>query len=128
MLFLVISDPRPERPSTVTAARQSYWTWIQPLIDKGEVRSVHAKVGRGAGIFRRRCAGIAGGRSRSGVHVARQRAGVLAGASRSAGVGKIGDARGRQRLRGAAARWRAAVEQQAQPRGEPGQTHGRTLR
>ena len=48
MLFLVISEPRPERPSSVTAARQSYWTWIQPLIDKGEVRSVHAKVGRGA--------------------------------------------------------------------------------
>ena len=51
MLFLVISDPRPERPSTVTAARQSYWTWIQPLIDKGEVRSVHAKVGRGAVVL-----------------------------------------------------------------------------
>ena len=51
MLFLVISDPRPERPSAVTAARQSYWTWIQPLIDKGEVRSVHAKVGRGAVVL-----------------------------------------------------------------------------
>jgi hypothetical protein len=51
MLFLVISDPRPERPSSVTAARQSYWTWIQPLIDKGEVRSVHAKVGRGAVVL-----------------------------------------------------------------------------
>lgn len=48
MLFLVISEPRPERPSSVTAARQSYWTWVQPLIDKGEVRSIHAKVGRGA--------------------------------------------------------------------------------
>ncbi|HEY1413963.1 MAG TPA: DUF3303 family protein [Rhodopila sp.] len=51
MLFLVISEPRPERPSSVTAARQSYWTWIQPLIDKGEVRSVHAKVGRGAAVL-----------------------------------------------------------------------------
>jgi hypothetical protein len=51
MLFLVISEPRPERPSSVTAARQSYWTWIQPLIDKGEVRSVHAKVGRGAVVL-----------------------------------------------------------------------------
>jgi hypothetical protein len=51
MLFLVISDPRPERPSSVTAARQSYWTWIQPLIDAGEVRSVHAKVGRGAVVL-----------------------------------------------------------------------------
>ncbi len=51
MLFLVISEPRPEPPSTVTAARQRYWTWIQPLIDAGEVRSVHAKVGRGAVVL-----------------------------------------------------------------------------
>jgi hypothetical protein len=51
MLFLVISEPRPEPPSSVTAARQRYWTWIQPLIDKGEVRSVHAKVGRGAVVL-----------------------------------------------------------------------------
>jgi hypothetical protein len=51
MLFLVISEPRPERPSSVTTARQSYWTWIQPLIDKGEVRSVYAKVGRGAAVL-----------------------------------------------------------------------------
>ena len=51
MLFLVISEPRPEPPSSVTAARQSYWPWIQPLIDEGEVRSVHAKVGRGAVVL-----------------------------------------------------------------------------
>ncbi len=51
MLFLVISEPRPERPSSVTAARQSYWSWIQPLIDRGEVRSVYAKVGRGAVVL-----------------------------------------------------------------------------
>jgi hypothetical protein len=51
MLFLVISEPRPERPSSVTGSRQSYWTWIQPLIDAGEVRSVHAKVGRGAVVL-----------------------------------------------------------------------------
>ena len=51
MLFLVISEPRPEPPSSVVAARQRYWTWIQPLIDRGEVRSVHAKVGRGAAVL-----------------------------------------------------------------------------
>lgn len=51
MLFLVISEPRPEPPSSVTAARQRYWTWIQPLIDAGQVRSVHAKVGRGAVVL-----------------------------------------------------------------------------
>jgi hypothetical protein len=51
MLFLVISEPRPERPSSVTGARQQYWEWVQPLIDAGEVRSVHAKVGRGAVVL-----------------------------------------------------------------------------
>jgi hypothetical protein len=51
MLFLVISEPRPEPPSSVVAARQRYWTWIQPLIDRGEVRSIHAKVGRGAAVL-----------------------------------------------------------------------------
>ncbi len=51
MLFLVISEPAPTPPSSVTAARQRYWTWIQPLIDRGEVRSVHAKVGRGAVVL-----------------------------------------------------------------------------
>jgi len=48
MLFLVISEPRPEPPSTVTASRQRFWIWIEPLIASGEVRSIHAKVGRGA--------------------------------------------------------------------------------
>lgn len=51
MLFLVISEPRPEPPSSVNAFRKRYWDWIQPLIDKGEVRSVHAKVGRGAVVL-----------------------------------------------------------------------------
>ncbi|HTC10437.1 MAG TPA: DUF3303 family protein [Acetobacteraceae bacterium] len=51
MLFLVISDPRPEPPTTVAAARQRYWQWIAPLQASGEVRSVHAKVGRGAVVL-----------------------------------------------------------------------------
>ena len=28
MLFLVVSTPRPERPSDLAAARQSFWPWI----------------------------------------------------------------------------------------------------
>jgi hypothetical protein len=48
MLFLVISEPRPEPPASVTSQRKSYWEWIAPLLDSGEVKSVHAKVGRGA--------------------------------------------------------------------------------
>lgn len=51
MLFLVISEPRPEPPSSVATARQRYWPWIQSLIDRGEVKSVHAKVGRGAVVL-----------------------------------------------------------------------------
>jgi hypothetical protein len=51
MLFLVISEPRPEPPSSVTAQRQRYWQWIAPLQTSGEVRSVHAKVGRGAVVL-----------------------------------------------------------------------------
>jgi muconolactone delta-isomerase len=51
MLFLVISEPRPEPPSAVTASRQRYWQWIRPLQDSGEVRSVHARVGRGAVVL-----------------------------------------------------------------------------
>ena len=48
MLFLVISEPRPEPPSSVASQRKKFWEWIAPLLQSGEVRSVHAKVGRGA--------------------------------------------------------------------------------
>src|SRR5271154_1800234 len=48
MLFLVISDPRPERPSTATADRQRYWQWAGPLIERKRIRSIYARPGRGA--------------------------------------------------------------------------------
>lgn len=48
MLFLIISQPLPTRPSEVAGNRKRYWDWIQPLIDGGEVRSVYGRVGRGA--------------------------------------------------------------------------------
>lgn len=51
MLFLVISEPRPEPPSSVAGQRRHYWDWIAPLQASGEVRSVHAKVGRGAVVL-----------------------------------------------------------------------------
>lgn len=51
MLFLVISEPRPEPPADITASRQRYWEWIAPLQASGEVRSVHARVGRGAVVL-----------------------------------------------------------------------------
>jgi muconolactone delta-isomerase len=51
MLFLVISTPRPEPPTSVVASRQHYWEWIAPLQASGEVRSVYARVGRGAVVL-----------------------------------------------------------------------------
>jgi hypothetical protein len=51
MLFLVISEPRPEPPTSVAAMRQRFWFWIEPLIASGEVKSVHAKVGRGVVVL-----------------------------------------------------------------------------
>jgi hypothetical protein len=51
MSFLVISEPRPEAPGPIAARRQSYWRWIEPLLASGQVKSVHAKVGRGAVVL-----------------------------------------------------------------------------
>ncbi len=51
MLFMVVSEPRPEPPTSVVGRRQDYWRWIEPLIASGEVRSVHARVGRGAVVL-----------------------------------------------------------------------------
>jgi len=48
MLFLVISTPRPERPTTLVQDRSRYWDWMRPLLQSGLARSVHARVGRGA--------------------------------------------------------------------------------
>jgi muconolactone delta-isomerase len=51
MLFLVISEPRPEPPLALAAQRQSFWRWIAPLQASGRVKSVHARVGRGAVVL-----------------------------------------------------------------------------
>ncbi|MBO9355897.1 hypothetical protein GG851_18065 [Bordetella petrii] len=51
MLFLVISNPRPESPSTVKSNRQAYWKWIQPLLESKQALSVHARVGRGGVVL-----------------------------------------------------------------------------
>ena len=48
MLFLVISTPAPNRPSTVTDAREQFWRWIAPLEKSGTVKSIYARPGRGA--------------------------------------------------------------------------------
>ena len=48
MLFLVISTPRPEKPTSMASTRHSYWDWMNPLLESGLAVSVHARVGRGA--------------------------------------------------------------------------------
>jgi hypothetical protein len=48
MLFLVVSTPRPERPSDVAATRQTFWPWIARYEADGMCKHVYARAGRGA--------------------------------------------------------------------------------
>jgi muconolactone delta-isomerase len=48
MLFLVVSTPRPEKPSELVQARQSFWPWIAGYQARGVCRHIYARVGRGA--------------------------------------------------------------------------------
>ncbi len=48
MLFMVISNPRPERPSTQTAARQQFWPWMHALQKQKQAHWCYARPGRGA--------------------------------------------------------------------------------
>ena len=51
MLFLVISTPRPEPPSTMTSKRRDYWRWLAPLQENGTCKGAWARAGRGAVIL-----------------------------------------------------------------------------
>jgi muconolactone delta-isomerase len=48
MLFLVVSTPRPERPSDLAEHRQSFWPWIAKYEAAGVCRHIYARAGRGA--------------------------------------------------------------------------------
>ena len=48
MLFLIVSTPRPERPSDMAAARKSFWPWMAKYQASGVCRHIFARVGRGA--------------------------------------------------------------------------------
>jgi hypothetical protein len=48
MLFLVVSTPRPERPTDIAATRQTFWPWIDGYRQKSICRHIYARVGRGA--------------------------------------------------------------------------------
>ena len=47
MLFLVISEPRAERPSEARLARRAYWKWLDARLADGVIRHAYPKVGRG---------------------------------------------------------------------------------
>ena len=48
MLFLVVSTPRPERPSDMAKTRQSFWPWMAGYEARGICRQIYARAGRGA--------------------------------------------------------------------------------
>lgn len=48
MLFLVISNPRPERPSSATRSRKKFWAWLKPKQQSKQCLMVYARPGRGA--------------------------------------------------------------------------------
>ena len=48
MLFLVVSTPRPERPSDLATTRQSFWPWMARYEASGVCRHIYARAGRGA--------------------------------------------------------------------------------
>ena len=50
MLFLVISSPRPERPSSVANRRRAYWRWIDPKLKSKQALFAYPKVGRGVAV------------------------------------------------------------------------------
>jgi hypothetical protein len=48
MLFLIVSHPRPERPSAWAKDRTKAWPWFEPLLADGTCKCVYARTGRGA--------------------------------------------------------------------------------
>ncbi len=47
MFFLVVSSPRPERPSAIARNRQAFWRWIGPKLKSRQALFAYPKVGRG---------------------------------------------------------------------------------
>ena len=48
MLFLVISNPAPTRPSEVREARRDFWPWVDDKLTRGVARAFYPRTGRGA--------------------------------------------------------------------------------
>jgi len=48
MLFLVVSQPGPTRPSEMRPQREAYWAWAEKARADGHLQHVWARTGRGA--------------------------------------------------------------------------------
>ncbi len=48
MQFMVMSNPRPERPSEMRGRQTSFWDWLEPLKQSGACKACYVKTGRGA--------------------------------------------------------------------------------
>ncbi|NYT62719.1 hypothetical protein H0A66_10380 [Alcaligenaceae bacterium] len=51
MLFLVISTPFPQQPSTIRKNQTLWWDWINHQISIGVAKHVYTKLGRGAVVI-----------------------------------------------------------------------------
>ena len=51
MFFLVISTPKAEKPSAVRSNQKEFWEWLAPLQEKGVVKHIYTKLGRGAVVI-----------------------------------------------------------------------------
>ena len=48
MQFMVMSTPRPERPSEMRGRQTTFWDWLEPLKQSGACKACYVKTGRGA--------------------------------------------------------------------------------
>lgn len=48
MQFMVMSNPRPERPSEVRRGQTAFWDWLARLRQQGVCKACYVKTGRGA--------------------------------------------------------------------------------
>ena len=48
MLFLVISTPRADPPSSMRERQKAYWAWLNERMAEGKVQHIWNKAGRGA--------------------------------------------------------------------------------
>jgi hypothetical protein len=48
MKYMVISNPRPDRPSEIRGRQAQFWDWLDGHKKNGTVEAVYVKTGRGA--------------------------------------------------------------------------------